>query len=125
MAKTLITGATGFLGTHLLNQLLEKGESQLRIFSSGAPPTNLAASVEIVRGSITNEDDVARAVDGVEKIYHLAGKVSRDNAEAVAIHVQRRRTESAKHVPIGPCQHSSRRQRCGSEAVGRTMRKTH
>src|SRR4030095_4387254 len=37
-------------------------------------------------GSITNADDVARAVEGVTEIYHLAGKVSREKDDARAMY---------------------------------------
>jgi dihydroflavonol-4-reductase len=46
--------------------------------------------VETIEGSITSADDVARAVEGVGEIYHLAGRVSRDQEDAhemYAIHV--------------------------------------
>ncbi len=74
MARTLITGATGFLGSHLLELL--KGED-LRLLVSSASH-RIPAGVEVVEGSITNEATVKMAVDGVERIYHLAGRVSRD-----------------------------------------------
>ena len=37
---------------------------------------------ETIEGSVTKADDVKRAVDGVSDIYHLAGKVSRDNDDS-------------------------------------------
>jgi dihydroflavonol-4-reductase len=46
--------------------------------------------VETIAGSITNADDVARAVEGVREIYHLAGRVSREQEDAhemYSIHV--------------------------------------
>lgn len=90
MSKTLITGATGFLGTHLLNYLLKNNQTNLRILASRDLPEPLPDTVEIVRGSITDPESVKQAVDGVEKIYHLAGKVSRnaeDKREMHAIHI--------------------------------------
>jgi dihydroflavonol-4-reductase len=47
--------------------------------------------VESVTGSITNAEDVRRAVEGVESVYHLAGMVSRDEQDAhkmYALHVE-------------------------------------
>lgn len=86
MTKTLITGATGFLGTHLIHQLLERGETGLRVLTSGSTHVTLPTSIEIVEGSITDGEAVARAVEGVERIYHLAGKVSRNPDDTRAMH---------------------------------------
>lgn len=85
---TLITGGTGFLGSHLVRQLVEAGETNLRVMAtSPVPPAWLSdLGVEYVAGSIINADDVERAIDGVESIYHLAGQVSRDSKDAHAMY---------------------------------------
>ena len=88
---TLVTGGTGFLGRHLLTQLAEAGEKNLRVLTTGAPAWLAGLGVEAVEGSITNSADVARAVAGVNSIYHLAGRVSldRDGAhEMYRLHVE-------------------------------------
>jgi dihydroflavonol-4-reductase len=91
-AKTLVTGGTGFLGTHLVRLLAADGDPRaLRVLVQKAPPPWLRElGVEIVTGTVTAPDDVARAVAGVEQIYHLAGMVSHKASEAhrmYAIHV--------------------------------------
>jgi dihydroflavonol-4-reductase len=88
---TLVTGGTGFLGTHLVEQLIEAGAGNVRVMASSVPRRLLELGVEAVEGSITNASDVARAVEGVTEIYHLAGRVSRerdDAREMMAIHVE-------------------------------------
>ncbi|MFN2454523.1 MAG: NAD-dependent epimerase/dehydratase family protein [Pyrinomonadaceae bacterium] len=76
--KILITGATGFLGTHVMRELLEAGATNLRVLThaSTAPQWMAEQGVETISGSITDAADVARAVEGVAEIYHLAGLVS-------------------------------------------------
>jgi dihydroflavonol-4-reductase len=93
---TLVTGASGFLGAHLIRELVERGAGPLRAMQSGEPPSWLAArGVEVVRGSVTSPDAVARALDGVDRVYHLAGLVSFKPADAhrmYQVHVDGTRT---------------------------------
>lgn len=90
-ARTLVTGGTGFLGSHVVRRLAEQGGPELRVLVQSAPPAWLRdLDVEVVNGSVTSADDVARAVEGVDRIYHLAGLVSDKQADAhrmYAVHV--------------------------------------
>jgi dihydroflavonol-4-reductase len=89
-SKTLVTGGTGFLGAHLVHQLLETGAKNLRVMATQIPAWLAELGVETFAGSITEAEDVARAVEGVGEIYHLAGRVSReleDAHEMYSIHV--------------------------------------
>ncbi len=89
--KTLVTGGTGFLGVHLIRQMVADGAKNLRVLATSAPAWLEESEVETVRGSITNAEDVKRAVEGVGEIYHLAGRVSReqdDAREMYAVHVE-------------------------------------
>jgi dihydroflavonol-4-reductase len=88
--KTLVTGGTGFLGAHLVRQLVDDGVKNLRVMATTIPTWLTELGVETIEGSITKAEDVARAVEGVGEIYHLAGRVSRDSENAremYAIHV--------------------------------------
>ncbi|HKS95030.1 MAG TPA: NAD-dependent epimerase/dehydratase family protein, partial [Terriglobia bacterium] len=73
------TGATGFLGKHLVEQLkASESEARIRVLCRGVSPWDKDAAIEAIRGDITNPADVDRAVAGASEIYHLAGVVSRD-----------------------------------------------
>lgn len=78
----LVTGATGFLGKHLVECLKSKKNStRLRVFSRGLSPWDQDPAVEVVHGDIVNRQQVEQAAEGVSQIYHLAGVVSRDSKD--------------------------------------------
>ena len=83
--KILITGGTGFLGAHIVRQFLDAGEKNLLVMASSVPEWMKDAGVEPAEGSVTNREDVANAVKNVSAIFHLAGKVSRDNDDAASM----------------------------------------
>lgn len=79
--KILVTGASGFLGPAVVERLFARGILDLTCFVR--PNSNLSAledirsryphaRLEYVVGNLTSPEDVRRAVNGVETIYHLA-----------------------------------------------------
>jgi dihydroflavonol-4-reductase len=92
--KTLVTGGTGFLGSHLVSGLARSARGSardVRVLVQSEPPAWLRdLGVELVKGSVSKPDDLARAVAGVDRIYHLAGMVSHkpsDGHRMYAVHV--------------------------------------
>src|SRR5256885_12265540 len=81
-AVTLITGGTGFLGSHLVRQLTAEGAKDIRVMATSIPDWLVDLGVETCAGSITNTDDNKRAVESISEIYHLAGRVSRERQDA-------------------------------------------
>jgi len=73
MAKVLVTGATGFAGSHLTRRLLSEGQD-VRILVRPTSNSSEAriAGAEVCTGDVTDQDAVRRAVRGVETVYHLA-----------------------------------------------------
>ncbi|HSB90643.1 MAG TPA: NAD-dependent epimerase/dehydratase family protein [Anaerolineales bacterium] len=73
----LITGATGHIGNVLARRLARLGRSLRALVLPGEGLEALqGVPLEIVRGDVTREDDVARAVEGVDTVFHLAGLIS-------------------------------------------------
>lgn len=75
MAKVeyLVTGGAGFIGSHLVEALLERGNGVrvLDNFSSGSR-TNVNPSATVIEGDVRRPDDVAAACRGARGIFHLA-----------------------------------------------------
>lgn len=90
--RILITGGTGFLGRHLVAHLRQMpGQPILRLLNYGPCPFRDLPGVEVIDGDIRRFDDVARAMEGCQKVYHLAGFVSRNPAHRerlFEVHVQ-------------------------------------
>jgi dTDP-L-rhamnose 4-epimerase len=80
--RILITGGAGFIGSHLADLLLAQGD-RVRVLDSLIPqvhpgserPDYLAADVELVRGDVRDPEAVARALNRVDTVYHLAARV--------------------------------------------------
>lgn len=82
--KVLVTGSTGFLGSALVERLLARGEKDIRCFlrpgSNKARLEELArrypdANLELFIGTLGNKEGAARAIEGVEVVYHLAASL--------------------------------------------------
>jgi dihydroflavonol-4-reductase len=83
MSRVLVTGAPGFLGTPLVQQICKGTEaSRVRVLSIAPAPELTEMGVEVQVGSILTPANVARALDGVTHVYHLAGMVSRKPSDA-------------------------------------------
>jgi nucleoside-diphosphate-sugar epimerase len=72
----LITGATGFIGSHLAEACVSRGIHARTVARTTSDTALLERlGVEIVRGDLTDPATVARAADGVDAIIHSAAKV--------------------------------------------------
>lgn len=65
----LITGGSGFIGSHLANQLIALGHKVSVLDRTPKP----MVGVKLFQGDITNAVDVAKAMKGMDLVYHLAG----------------------------------------------------
>ncbi len=76
---TLVTGGSGFLGAHLVRQLVAGGE-RVRVLARGS--SGIVPGAEAICGDVVADLDGAlplqKALEGCRRVYHLAGFVSRD-----------------------------------------------
>ena len=80
MAKVLVTGAGGFIGSHLTEELVRQGE-EVRAFVRYNSrddrglleelPNEIRSQVEVVMGDLKDPEAVRKAVKGCSKIFHL------------------------------------------------------
>ena len=78
MTKVLVTGGAGFIGSHTVDLLLEKGYD-VRILDNLQPrvhprgrPDYLPREAEFMQGDVANRDDLDKALRGVSRVIHLA-----------------------------------------------------
>ena len=82
--RTLVTGAGGFVGSHLVERLLSDGDTVrafVRYTSTGragwldSVPADRRDSIEIVSGDVRDDEAVTRAMVGVDRVFHLAALI--------------------------------------------------
>lgn len=83
--SVLITGASGFIGSHLTERLLELGcnvkvfvryDKGIKAGMISALPKEMRDNIKVVAGDIRNPDALRNAAKGVDVIFHLAAIVS-------------------------------------------------
>lgn len=75
--KCLVTGATGFLGTNLVHELVKEGWKVRALGLAGSETRYIRdLPVEIVFGDVTIPGDVDGAVRGMDVVFHVAGDTS-------------------------------------------------
>ncbi|NOY05919.1 MAG: NAD-dependent epimerase/dehydratase family protein [Chlorobi bacterium] len=80
--KIAITGATGFIGSTLVDALLQRGDSLRCLVRSTSNLRWLEdKNVELVYGSLSDEKSLHELVDGVDMVYHIAGVVKSKTKE--------------------------------------------
>jgi dTDP-glucose 4,6-dehydratase len=81
--KVLVTGAGGFIGSHLTERLVEVGASVRALVHYNALGTwgwldqsDFRNDIEVIAGDVRDRDSVAEAVQGTEYIFHLAALIA-------------------------------------------------
>jgi dihydroflavonol-4-reductase len=86
MAKTLVSGGSGFLGSHIVRALAARGD-ELRLFARRTANLDHLADIDFERatGDVTDRRAVRRAMDGVDRVFHVAGRTSLRAADRAAV----------------------------------------
>lgn len=87
-ATTIVTGGAGFIGSHLVERLVARGERVRVVERPGADVAHLPSTVETVLADIRDRDAVADAMRGGRWVYHLAANPNlwvRDRREFDAV----------------------------------------
>jgi UDP-glucose 4-epimerase len=89
-AKFLVTGGSGFIGSHVVDRLVAEGAGEVVVFDARPRTDNLAEALEhgnvrIVEGDVGDSAALAQAATGVDGVFHLAV------------------------LPLGPCSEDPRR----------------
>ncbi len=80
MTLHLVTGGTGYLGRHLVAQLLEDGREVRVLVRPGSARDGLDGA-DVVEGDITDTGSLERALEGANRVFHLAAE-TRDGQPA-------------------------------------------
>jgi nucleoside-diphosphate-sugar epimerase len=71
----LVTGATGLIGSHLIDLLMERGERPSALVRPGTDVSGLVRrGVEIRPGDLRDKTSLERAVDGIDCVFHCAAR---------------------------------------------------
>src|SRR5262245_57077477 len=128
MATYLVTGGAGFIGSHLVEALVGRGElvRVLDNFSTG-DRRNLDAvldEIELVEGDVTDPETVRRATRGAELVFHQAALASVPRSVANPLATHRACVDGTLHVLIAARDAGARRvvYAASSSAYGNSRR---
>ncbi len=96
--RALVTGATGFIGSHLVEALLQKGV-QVRCFVRKTSDLSWLKNlpIEVLHGNCNDKASLGEAVKGVDQVFHLAG-VTKAIEEKTYFEVNALGTENLIHA---------------------------
>lgn len=100
-----VTGATGFLGSHLVDQLVEAGHAVTALVRTPSTADQLPDAVEVVQGDITEKASLEDGMAGADGVFHLAavyevGDLDVETAERVNVEGTRNVLELVDELDI-------------------------
>ena len=89
IGRVLVTGGSGFVGCNLVSELLNRGH-HVRAFDRVPSPLAEHPRLEVLQGDITDTESVAKAVDGIDTIFHTAALIELMGGRSVTEEYRRR-----------------------------------
>ncbi len=125
MSHTLVTGATGFIGHHVVRLLVERGDEVHAVVRTGSPTDTLGdLPVRVVRADILDRRSISRVMRGAERLFHVAGSsgLTTPREQAFAINVEGTRIvlEEALRARVQRAVYTSSVAAIGPAPAGRT-----
>jgi dihydroflavonol-4-reductase len=128
--RALVTGATGFVGAHVVRALLARGLRVRCLVRGASRRDNIAGlDVEVAQGDLTDPPSLRRAVAGCELVFHCAADYrlwARDPARIMAVNVEGTRNvlEAAAEAGVRRTVHTSSVSALGLPAHGEVADET-
>src|SRR3954452_14023429 len=122
---TLVTGATGLVGSHVTRLLVARGDAARVLVRERSPLDELdGLEVELVHGDVLDRASVRRAMRGVQRLFHIAGitslRASADRVFAVNVDGTRIVLEEALRAGVARAVYTSSVAAIGTAARGST-----
>ena len=129
--KTLVTGGAGFIGTHVVRELVERGDQVVVLDSlegqvhGGAAP-DLPPTVDLIAADVGDRQAADQALAGADRVVHLAAAVGVGQSMYEIERYPERNTMRDRDLPRAPGRPSEPAQgragfpRCGSTARAST-----
>ncbi len=129
MAHTLVTGATGFIGSHVARLLVQRGDDVAVLVRPDSSAEAIAdLDVRRLRGDILDRRSIRRAMRGVERVFHVAGRsdlrAPRAAITSVALEGTTIVLEEALRAGVERAVHTSSAAAVGPAPPGRTATET-
>ncbi len=125
MPRTLVTGATGFIGSHVTRLLVERGDEVLVTVRASSRTEALAGlDVKQLRADILDRRAIRRAMRRVERVFHIAGttRLAEPRAQIISLTVEGTRIvlEEALRAGVERVVYTSSVAAIGPAAAGQT-----
>ncbi|WP_251344266.1 NAD-dependent epimerase/dehydratase family protein [Haloplanus halophilus] len=96
--SVLVTGGAGFVGSHLVDALVDDNEVRVLDDLSNGSRAAVPDAATLVAGDVRDPETVARAAEGVDLVFHLAANVSVERSVAAPVESHRVNVDGTLHV---------------------------